>query len=446
MSNRSSNPILRPAVDIAREGTTNPHHLISRETLLYLGFTPSGADEIWRRWNSWGSDDNEREVDGGPVTFESMARAFLYGSRDGSGDNTWSDNDDDWYEMMTRCAIDQTLQSAIMTPALRSIRLTESCQLWLLDTISARYAPLVEIQAASRDRTVTASQEADLPGDVDAGNHQGEDSSPGQHPESESRPVSEKLAGTPGLSSISASAPEVRATTPGCTVLYRGGYLTTLRKIFDSNGNPKKMAALQTTRPGNFTSNKPGVYLVDSFSLAQKYAVWAKKRGPSQPVAILRMEVPNFAVDSLDGDERIRLCWPLTEWKTLVWNCRRRERLVGSLGKYARATLLIGSICGRPSGFIAGLDGPQDITERMVLTNGSNTDAMQYVFNDDLGLDFLEAHGAGNCTVHLMTAEHASEVEGEMELEIKIGKGNSGKLALTWENRLVFSWRSETSA
>jgi hypothetical protein len=55
---------------------TIPDNLVSRETLLYLGFVDTAAKTIWGCWCNWGSDQG-READGGPVTFESIFRSYI---------------------------------------------------------------------------------------------------------------------------------------------------------------------------------------------------------------------------------------------------------------------------------------------------------------------------------------------------------------------------------
>lgn len=134
---------------------TVPDYLVSRESLVYLGFTDTAANAIWGRWSNWGNDQG-RETDGGPVTFESMFRSHIYGN----GTDTYLDDDNAWRETMNSAGINQSLQNAIMTPSCKDMRLMESCKYWLLDTVSAKYASLKEIQATSRERAMAALRAA----------------------------------------------------------------------------------------------------------------------------------------------------------------------------------------------------------------------------------------------------------------------------------------------
>ena len=52
---------------------------------------------------------------------------------------------------MTEIGVNSDLQVGMMDPICRDIRLTETCKYWILDTVSARYASLREIQAASKN-------------------------------------------------------------------------------------------------------------------------------------------------------------------------------------------------------------------------------------------------------------------------------------------------------
>lgn len=381
-----------------------PEFLFSRETLTFLGFNESAAETIWSRWVNCGPEDG-REIDGGLVTFESMARAFIYGTFTREEDASL-DDDLAWRASMDSCGINEELQTAIMTPGCKDVRLTESCQFWLLDTISARYASLKQIQAASFERARSARRAASRPG--------GSSLLPGEQMPSRYRSTSEMFYGAPSMSPMVTSAPEVRANAPGHTVLYRGGYETSIKAIFDDDGRVVNMAPLFSGRPGDFNSTKKASYMALDFEIANKYAYWSKVRDRSQLTVILRLEIPNSALESMDGSEKCHAYWPSQEWKELVWNCRRNKRLQHSLTKFGKATLAIGTICGKPNVVVTNLPSPAEITHQMIL-QGPRGDAVQYVFIDDQGVEFLETHGSSTCTVHPMTRRVVEEIESGMD-------------------------------
>lgn len=378
-----------------------PEVLYSRETLTFLGFNESATEIIWSRWVNCGPDDG-REIDGGPVTFESMARAHIYGIFTREEDAS-SDDDLAWRASMNSCGINEELQTAIMTPQCKDIRLTESCQFWLLDTISARYASLKQIQAASFTRST--HQTASRPGVSSL--------LPGEQMPSRYRSTSEMFYRTPGISPIVTSAPEVRASAPGHTVLYRGGYETSINHIFDDAGRIANMAPLLSGRPGDFNSTKKAISMVLDFEIANKYAYWSQVRDRSQLAVILRVEIPDSALEIMDGSQRCYAYWPSQEWKELVWNCRRNKRLRHSLAKFGKATLAIGTICGKPNKVVTNLLSPVEITHQMIL-QGPRGDAVQYVFIGDQGVEFLETHGSSTCTVHPMTRHVVEQIESGM--------------------------------
>ncbi|KAH6983442.1 hypothetical protein BKA56DRAFT_655924 [Ilyonectria sp. MPI-CAGE-AT-0026] len=378
-----------------------PEVLFSRETLTFLGFNESASETIWSRWVNCGPDDG-REIDGGLVTFESMARAYIYGTFTREEDAS-SDDDLAWRASMNSCGINEELQTAIMTPRCRDVRLTESCQFWLLDTISARYASLKQIQAASFTRS--ARQIASHPGVSSL--------LPGEQMPSQYSSTSEMLYGAPGMSPMVTSAPEVRVSTPGHTVLYRGGYATSINPIFDDAGQVAKITPLFSGRPGDFNSMKKAISMVLDFEIAHKYAYWSQVRDGSRLAVILRLEIPNSALESMDGSEKCHAHWPSQEWKELVWNCRRNNRLQHNLAKFGKATLAIGTICSKPNIVVTSLPGPVEITHQMVL-QGQRGDAVQYVFIDDQGVEFLETHGSATCSVHPMTRHVVEQIESGM--------------------------------
>jgi hypothetical protein len=129
------------------------------------------------------------------------------------------------------------------------------------------------------------------------------------------------------------------------------------------------------------------------FEVARKYAFWCKKREPSSAVSVLRVEIPNATIESLSGEERFGLYWPSEEWKQLFWTCRRRQSLRNQLAKYARATLVIGTICAMPNDVIANLASSDNITQRMIFTKEDGGNAVQFAFIDDQGLELLAARG-----------------------------------------------------
>ncbi|KAK7418208.1 hypothetical protein QQZ08_011361 [Neonectria magnoliae] len=381
---------------------TIPEHLISRETLNYLGFDDGAADTIWSRWVNWGPDQG-REIDGGPVTFLSMSEAYITGA----GEDVTSDDDTTWRTSMASIGINEALQAAIMTPRCKDVRLTESCKYWLLDTVVARYASLEQIQTASRERSRAAHRASTRPGGT-----QRQSIPPGQPMSTRIRVTSEIFNGGPSLSPMTTTAPEVRANAPGHTVLYRGMFQTNLPFMFNAEGDIVSLAGLFSQKQGDFHARGTASYMALDFEVANKYAYFAKRRDSNQLAVIVRLEIPNSALESMHDTEKVFAYWPSQDWKHLIWNCRRQYRLRNEWTRFVKATLVIGTICGKPDKVIQKLQSPTDITHNMVF-QGPRGDAIQYVFIGEQGEDFLERYMSQNITVHPMTRQIAEEMSDE---------------------------------
>lgn len=275
-----------------------PDRLISRETLDYLGFNENAANVIWSRWSGWGPSPG-REVDGGPVTFESLLVTYV----ENTGKDTVSDNDENWRQTMNAIGIKLSVQAAMMTPLCRDVRLTESCKFWLLDTICAKYSSLQDIQQFSRERAMAARQaqvrpDADSPGSAAPQ----QPLEPGQILSSSSScTISSSFSTQPGMPPLTAVSPAARSNGPGHIVLYKGEYSTRLLKAFNEQGKItySTLGSLQSQPPGDFNSGQLALYLALDYDIAARYAFWAKKRDPGLAVSILRLELPNSAIGAL---------------------------------------------------------------------------------------------------------------------------------------------------
>ena len=100
-----------------------PEFLICRDTLCFFGFAAATADEIWGNWTDWGSDEEE-DIDDGPGGFLNMATSWV----DAKDIDAFTDDDDAWISAMSAYGIDEALQTVIMMPLYKDIRLTASCK------------------------------------------------------------------------------------------------------------------------------------------------------------------------------------------------------------------------------------------------------------------------------------------------------------------------------
>lgn len=131
--------------------TMIPDTLISRETLVYVGFTEAKATELWSRWCNWPETGPRREVDPDDGGLQVSFLQFITGTLRCQTD-VWEDDDSQWRACLDACGIDPTVQDAIMDPAFKYPRLSDTCIFWAIDTVEMRFAGLKDIQQISRER------------------------------------------------------------------------------------------------------------------------------------------------------------------------------------------------------------------------------------------------------------------------------------------------------
>ncbi|RFU76541.1 hypothetical protein TARUN_5705 [Trichoderma arundinaceum] len=130
---------------------TIPEELVSLATIQYLGYGEESATHIWNRWIASAPGYYVPESD---PAFGTPFIDAIIGYSDRRYDiDTCDEDDEKWHECMNRCGIDRDTQNAIMNPAFKRIRLTESCLFWIRDTIELRYLALLEVQKASHERS-----------------------------------------------------------------------------------------------------------------------------------------------------------------------------------------------------------------------------------------------------------------------------------------------------
>lgn len=95
--------------------------LISRETLLSVGYDSSKADELWARWTHWPARGPQREIDeddgGLDVTFKDFITL-----RGGEFPDTDSEDGAEWTASLTTYGLDPEVQARILHPRLCVVR------------------------------------------------------------------------------------------------------------------------------------------------------------------------------------------------------------------------------------------------------------------------------------------------------------------------------------
>lgn len=377
---------------------TIPKDIISLATLEYLGFDGFAAADIWRRWTNWPSESAvKRETDDciHGMPFIDFATGHLASKRQFDTD----DQDDQlWSDCLDQCGIGAQLQMAIMDPALRKIRLTESCLYWVEDSILLRHRGLEQVQRASRDGAKHLQRTRTRPDASSADTSQPS--------------ISATMGMAPGISHDTAmsQAALAAANSPGSITLYKAIDQAHLAGMFNDAGEVVDISPLFSKDCAtDFMSRESGLYFAVDRDIAEYYACYAKRRGGVNSVAIVQVAISESAIESLSDTELIRTYWPSTEWKNLVFHCRKRQKLPHPLRKFKQAKLIIGTIASKPNVVYERMHDPEQVVERMVLKNRDGRNAVQYAFNDYQGDDFFQEHAVPSIKVFPLTAVELDE-------------------------------------
>lgn len=399
---------------------TIPENLISRETLLHVGLSENKATELWHRWTNWPASGPRRETDvddgGLQVTFID----YILGAFENQVD-TAEDDDAIWNACMSTCGIDVTVQVAIMDPAFKYLRLSNSCLHWARDTIEMRYAGLKEIQRTSRERDTQIRRAASRPGGHEGGERSGGPSggfksatgsssfqSVGQ---GERIVFGEQRQDAPGIGPnldaplSSFAAPDA----PGYTALFKGIDQPHIAGLFDNAEALARIQCLLSSAPSDFSGTRALFYFTPDYKVAEYDAAYSKRRANCESVVIVCLQIPNAAIESMSAPEIQRLYWPHPEWKELVWRCRTQQKLPSHLRKYRQALLIIGSISRKSNSVYHNLASWEEVTEKHMLRVGgaaghSGPAAVQYAFSgEEEGHEYLVEHAAQNIEITAYT-------------------------------------------
>ncbi|CAI7564151.1 unnamed protein product [Penicillium viridicatum] len=220
---------------------------------------------------------------------------------------------------------------------------------WIWDTFRLRNRALQAVQEASREGDMASRREASRPRSSSVGSRR--------------RSISDSLKMVPWLSpetALSEAATTAASSAPGHTTIYKGIDQARGTGLFDDNGNVNFGCLVYPSRC-DFSARQADLYFALDQDVAENYAYYIKRR----------------------------------KWKSLVFHCRKGEKLPSELRKYKLAKLVIGTICGKPN-VIGKMRSPDKIREQMVLKTRDGRNAVQYVFKGDDGDTLLEVQQC-NC-------------------------------------------------
>jgi hypothetical protein len=353
-----------------------PEHLISLATLEHLGYNTETARRIWEHWCKLphGEPGSVWEDIYKDVPFIEVAQGHIDHLMD-----SCDPDDAQWTHCMDLYGVNSELQQAIMDPKFRQYRLTESCKFWVQDTFQLRYRGLQAVQETSRERDMASQREASRP-------EQSRSVGPSQRLISDSLRMLPWLSRETGLSQAATSA----ANAPGNMTLYKGTDQALLSSLFDAYGRVD-FGCFISRRPSDFSArHSADIYFAVDREVAEYYAFYAKRRSVCSAAVIVQMTIPHSVIESLSEPDIQRVYWPSTQWKSIVFHCRRAKKLPADLRKFQRAKLVIGTICRKPTVVITNLGSANEITEGMVLKTRDGRNAVQYVFKGDDGDALLE--------------------------------------------------------
>ncbi|KAF3921780.1 hypothetical protein AA313_de0202093 [Arthrobotrys entomopaga] len=127
--------VFRTPDDNTEEGIEVPINYESPESLEFVGFSPEKAAELWAIWDAI------------PLSRKSL-RQFALGFvrrppasyRDSFGAA------DDWEGSLDQLGVSTKLRDAIMSPGFESIRVTASCQYWVVDSMRYNWSRLRDLK------------------------------------------------------------------------------------------------------------------------------------------------------------------------------------------------------------------------------------------------------------------------------------------------------------
>ncbi|TGO55590.1 hypothetical protein BOTNAR_0241g00020 [Botryotinia narcissicola] len=233
-----------------------PDLLVSPETLIYLGWGSQKAGEIWSRWR----EIKEAETEDGQEVIEMEFLGFVLERY--VPEVNISDGREACIEQMELWGLAGELINCIMASAFEDVRMTETIQYWVRDTMSIRYLGLEGLQKNSARR--------------------------------EERRRNGTEDGRSEIGAAVARAPS--SAVPGHTILYKAISSTRVAYLSDGSIDIESLASLPPTdfRGRIFAP----IFFTPSLSVAKVYRGYVRNR-TSSPALMIQMIVPNSFIEAL---------------------------------------------------------------------------------------------------------------------------------------------------
>jgi hypothetical protein len=248
------------------------------------------------------------------------------------------------------------LRAAIMDEAYTNIRLTESAQYWVKDTMEIRYLSLERLQRDSQMRAQASATSTNNATDT-----------------------RENFAVIAQLTTSSA--------VPGRLALYKA-----IAKDRVGQGPTGKISieSLVSGTPSDFRGvGGTTLYFTPTLEVAEHYRGYIRRRYNGAAPVMLELSVTNSFIEALPpyilrfGDL----------WKEIVYTSRRGLLLRGDLKRIHRLPLIIAPIAHSHNRTISSLDDYHQISSVRHVLYVEDSEAIQYVFQGDDILYSLEEYG-----------------------------------------------------
>jgi hypothetical protein len=322
-----------------------PEYIESVETLEYIGWGEEKATDIWARW------EIIKQTESNEAAFQ---QHFLEYALSAIPDLKLEDRQEDWDAEMLNWGAGAGLRAAIMDEAYTNIRLTESAQYWVKDTMEIRYLSLERLQRNSQMRVQTSATSMNNATDA-----------------RENPVVITQLA--------------TSSTVPGRLALYKA--IANDRVGQDPTGKIS-IESLVGGPPSDFRGvGGTTLYFTPTLEVAEHYRGYIRRRYNGAAPLMLELSVTNSFIEALPpfilrfGDL----------WKEIVYTSRRGLLLRGDLKRIHRLPLIIAPIARSHNRTISSLGDYHQISSVRNVLYVEDSEAIQYVFQgDDMLYSFEE--------------------------------------------------------
>lgn len=324
-----------------------PEYIESVETLEYIGWGEEKATDIWARW------EIVKQTESNEAAFQ---QHFLEYALSAIPNLKLEDRQEDWDAEMLNWGVGAELRAAIMDEAYTNIRLTESAQYWVKDTMEIRYLSLERLQRDSQMRAQTSATSTNNATDT-----------------RENPVVITQLA--------------TSSTFPGRLALYKA--IAKDRVGQDPTGKIS-IESLVSGAPSDFRGVGGTTFcFTPTLEVAEHYRSYIRRRYNGAAPLMLELSVTNSFIEALPpfilgfGDL----------WKEIVYTSRRGLLLRGDLKRIHRLPLIIAPISHSHNRTISSLDDYHQISSVRHVLYVEDSEAIQYVFQGDDMLYRLEDYG-----------------------------------------------------